>query len=128
MPLSMLKRTVQIAEQIEQLTDTISSLKDAVQEAVATQKAAKEECKKLEKDMAEFKTNKDGKIEELRVGRLLPFTVPTLIISLGEHWEAKESYSTKGGIGQDTAKGSADSPTGAWYAYRGGHDLLLTLL
>ena len=28
---------------------------------------AKEECKKLEKDMDEFKNNKEGKIEELKV-------------------------------------------------------------
>lgn len=31
------------------------------------QQAAKDECRKLEKDMEEFKNNKDGKIDQLKV-------------------------------------------------------------
>lgn len=46
---------------------TITDLELAVQAAKEKQKTAKEECKKLEKDMAEFKNNKDGKIDELKV-------------------------------------------------------------
>lgn len=38
-----------------------------MQAAREKQKTAKEECKKLEKDMAEFKNNKEGKIDELKV-------------------------------------------------------------
>ena len=37
--------------------------------ALEKQKTAKEEVKKLEKDMDEFKNNKEGKIDELKVGR-----------------------------------------------------------
>ena len=36
------------------------------------QAASQTEIKKLEKDMNEFKNNKEGKIEELRVRELLP--------------------------------------------------------
>lgn len=37
--------------------------------AKTKQSTAKDECKKLEKDMLEFKNNKEGKIEELKVCR-----------------------------------------------------------
>jgi structural maintenance of chromosome 2 len=42
-------------------------LKVALQTAKDKQKAANEECRKLEKDIDEFKNNKDGKIDELKV-------------------------------------------------------------
>ncbi|KAG1748065.1 hypothetical protein EDB19DRAFT_240650 [Suillus lakei] len=45
----------------------MDGLKWAVQPAKEKQKAAKEECSKLEKDMDEFKNNKEGKISELKV-------------------------------------------------------------
>jgi structural maintenance of chromosome 2 len=41
------------------------------------QAVAQAEIKKLEKDMSEFKNNKEGKIEELRVNELLPSNSPT---------------------------------------------------
>jgi len=52
---------------------TIADLKAAVRTAKDKQNAAKEECKKLEKDMDEFKNNKDGKINELKVCFHQPF-------------------------------------------------------
>jgi structural maintenance of chromosome 2 len=55
------------------LKQTIDDLKAAVEAAKDKQKAAKEECKKLEKDMDEFKNNKEGKINELKV-RCFPTT------------------------------------------------------
>jgi structural maintenance of chromosome 2 len=57
----------QIGAQVETLKTTIAELKAAVQNAKDKQKAAKAECEKLEKDMDEFKNNKDGKIDELKV-------------------------------------------------------------
>lgn len=58
---------MQLGAEVEALKKTIADLKTAVQTAKDKQKAAKDECKKLEKDMDEFKNNKDGKIEELKV-------------------------------------------------------------
>ena len=47
---------------------TIADLQAAIQAAEGKQKEAKAEIKKLEKDMADFKNNKEGKIDELKVG------------------------------------------------------------
>lgn len=46
---------------------TISELEESVQSAKARQEEAKTEIKKLEKDIDEFKNNKEGKIDELKV-------------------------------------------------------------
>lgn len=56
-----------IGTQVEELKKTIKDLELAVQTARDKQKTAKDECKKLENDIAEFKNNKDGKIDELKV-------------------------------------------------------------
>ncbi|THH05591.1 hypothetical protein EW145_g4689 [Phellinidium pouzarii] len=55
-----------VGSEIEGLKKTIAELEDAVQSAKARQSEAKTECTKLEKDMDEFKNNKDGKIGELK--------------------------------------------------------------
>lgn len=52
---------------------TIEDLKGAVQAAKDKQKTAQDECKKLERDMAEFKNNKEGKTDELKVSTLIMF-------------------------------------------------------
>lgn len=49
---------------------TISELEESVQSAKARQEEAKAEIKKLEKDIDEFKNNKEGKIDELKVSTL----------------------------------------------------------
>ncbi|KAF8966105.1 condensin complex subunit SMC2 [Flammula alnicola] len=54
------------ASAVEKVKSTIEELRLAVQAAKDKQKAAQEECKKLERDMDEFKNNKDGKIDELK--------------------------------------------------------------
>jgi structural maintenance of chromosome 2 len=43
-------------------------LKEAVQVAKEKQRGAQAECTKLERDMNEFKNNKEGKTDELKVG------------------------------------------------------------
>lgn len=53
--------------EVEGLKKTIADLETAVKSAKDKQKASTDECKKLEKDMDEFKNNKDGKIDELKV-------------------------------------------------------------
>ncbi|KAF8657109.1 hypothetical protein AX16_002296 [Volvariella volvacea WC 439] len=55
-----------IGSQIEALKATIEELKTTAQDANEKQKTAKAECAKLERDMAEFKNNKEGKIDELK--------------------------------------------------------------
>ncbi|KAF9070683.1 hypothetical protein BDP27DRAFT_1323239 [Rhodocollybia butyracea] len=52
--------------QVDSLKEAITSLTAAVQDAKKKQKDNDAECKKLQKDMEEFKNNKDGKIEELK--------------------------------------------------------------
>ena len=56
---------------MEKAKETIKDLRLAVQAAKEKQKDAQDDCKKLERDMDEFKNNKDGKIEQLKV-RLSP--------------------------------------------------------
>jgi structural maintenance of chromosome 2 len=58
---------VQIGNDIEAAKKTIEDLKEAIKIAKEKQIAAQTEINKLEKDMNEFKNNKEGKIEELRV-------------------------------------------------------------
>ncbi|PIL32520.1 hypothetical protein GSI_05223 [Ganoderma sinense ZZ0214-1] len=55
-----------IGGQVEQMKKTIADLQAAIQTAQEKQKEAKAEIKKLEKDMADFKNNKEGKIDELK--------------------------------------------------------------
>lgn len=55
-----------VAADVEEAQANIQRLKDAEKAATDKQRAAKAECVRLEKDMNEFKDNKEGKIEELR--------------------------------------------------------------
>lgn len=52
---------------METAKENIDALKRAVKLAQEKQAEEKAQCQKLEKDMAEFDNNKDGKIDELRV-------------------------------------------------------------
>lgn len=58
---------LQVAADVEEAQTNIQELKDAEKAAKDKQQAAKAECVKLERDMNEFKNNKEGKIEELKV-------------------------------------------------------------
>jgi len=53
---------------VDELKKTIADLTLSAKTAKEKQEAAKEECEKLERDMAEFKNNKEGKTDELKVG------------------------------------------------------------
>ncbi|KAI5123009.1 hypothetical protein M0805_007631 [Coniferiporia weirii] len=55
-----------VGSEIEALKKAIVELGEAVQTAKTRQKEAKVECLKLEKDMDEFKNDKEGKINELK--------------------------------------------------------------
>ena len=55
------------------LKQTIADLNTAVRSPREKLTGAKEEYKRLEKDMDEFEYNKEGVIEELKVRFFLPF-------------------------------------------------------
>jgi structural maintenance of chromosome 2 len=49
------------------MKDTIVELKQAIKDAAARQDQAKQDVKRIEKDMNEFKNNKDSKLQQLQV-------------------------------------------------------------
>jgi hypothetical protein len=49
------------------MKDAIVELKQAIKDAVARQDQAKQDAKRIEKDMNEFKNNKDSKLQQLQV-------------------------------------------------------------
>ncbi|VDB87086.1 unnamed protein product [Peniophora sp. CBMAI 1063] len=55
-----------IQAQVEAIQKTITDLEAELSDAKAKQSSAKNDIQRLEKDMAEFKNNKEGKTEELR--------------------------------------------------------------
>ena len=57
--------------EVEGLKAEIKRLKEVMSEAKTKQKAAQEECRRLEKEMDDFKNNKDSKLKEIKVSGLL---------------------------------------------------------
>lgn len=49
------------------MKDMIVELKQTIKEAAARQDQAKQDAKRIEKDMNEFKNNKDSKLQQLQV-------------------------------------------------------------
>jgi structural maintenance of chromosome 2 len=60
-----------IVADVDLAKKTLADLKETVASAKERQKAATVECKRLEKEMADFKNNKDSKLTELRVCSLM---------------------------------------------------------
>lgn len=46
---------------------SLADLKEVVNQAKEKQKQASADCKRLEKEMADFKNNKDSKLNEIKV-------------------------------------------------------------
>ncbi|KAK1224650.1 Structural maintenance of chromosomes protein 2 [Marasmius sp. AFHP31] len=55
-----------LKKSVEELREKIEQLNEDVAAAQKKQRDAEAECKQLERDMEEFKTNKDGKIDDLK--------------------------------------------------------------
>lgn len=49
----------------------LTELKEVINQAKERQKAAANECKRLEKEMDDFKNNKDSKLKEIKVIHLV---------------------------------------------------------
>jgi structural maintenance of chromosome 2 len=57
----------QLALEVESLKAEIRRLKEVMSQAKTKQKAAQDECKRLEREMEDFKNNKDSKLKEIKV-------------------------------------------------------------
>lgn len=78
------------------------------------QKEAERECKKLEKDMNEFKTNKDGKLKQLKVYYSLSAILELTDIS-GRSVAAKGRASHSDRTVEGTTASNANRADGARY-------------
>ena len=90
----------------------------AVQNAKQKQKDAKDECKKLEKDMNEFKNNKEGKTEELKVGHCPSLSYDLSLcafVRTGRDPGAEGSTPEACSSAEDFAEGVADGHTRGRY-------------
>jgi len=75
---------------VDESKATIENLQRSVQDARNKQRLAQEEVKQLERDMEEFKNNKEGKIEELKVPPFHPLVLTDLLLVVtGKYQQAK---------------------------------------
>lgn len=70
----------QIIAEVEAARKTLAEAKETINAAKEKQKAAQADCKRLEKEMDDFKNNKDSKLKEIKV-RLRPFGMLSLLTS-----------------------------------------------
>lgn len=101
---------------MKELEQRLTSLKVATTEAKAKRKAAEDECKKLEKDMNEFKNNKDGKLKELKVSNRTFHRVMLRNYPLGGHRQAKNRVYNNDSGSQGASERNPDSRFGTWQA------------
>jgi len=58
---------LQIIAEVEGIKEKLIELNTVVSEAKNQQKAQEQECKRIQKEMDEFKNNKDSKLKEIKV-------------------------------------------------------------
>ena len=82
----------QIIAEVAAIKANIAELKEAIAGTKYKQKQAKDDVKRLEKEMNDFKNNKDSKLAELKVRRLLPsFRFPLSILPTADTKFARRS-------------------------------------
>jgi structural maintenance of chromosome 2 len=67
LPFGPSQLTRQIIAEVEAARKTLAEAKEIINGAKEKQKTAMADCKRLEKEMDDFKNNKDSKLKEIKV-------------------------------------------------------------
>ncbi len=108
---------MQIGADVDEARKAIAELREAMESAKEKQKTANADVKRLEKDMNDFKNNKEGKIEELKVGgEIHPVGYMSDATSAGRCQQTEGCIAEAFSCGQDPTSRIADSHSRTRYA------------
>ena len=105
---------MQIVSEVEGLKTSIAELTTQVADAKSNQKAAEAECKRIEKEMNEFKNNRDAKLNELKVCQIGSIARSYVTVCLGRDQGKEGRASQADRQRQDSTEGSTDCWPGDW--------------
>lgn len=94
-----------IISEVAAAKQQLAELKELVNVAKEKQKAASAECKRLEKEMDDFKNNKDSKLKEIKVG---PSVQCYLSSRAGGHCQQEKGSRQEDSASQEPSEGGSD--------------------